>query len=191
MRRGFKSQAEKISLSLREKLELSALDKLDPKIFLQSLGFVVWTPEEIPGINPDHLAQLTIHDPDSWSGVTIREGNATAIIINSAHPVTRQANTLIHEWAHVELRHKPNRVDRSEAGLLLLSDYPPELEEEADWLAGAVLVPRDGLLYFRGRGLDKDQIAAYYGVSAELANWRLRMTGVEKQIRARQLNYRS
>ncbi|CAN7308017.1 ImmA/IrrE family metallo-endopeptidase [Pararhizobium sp. LjRoot238] len=190
MRRGFKTQAEKISQSLREKLNLSVRDKIDPKSFLESLGFFVWTPAEVPGIGPDHLAQLTIHDRDSWSGVTIREEGATAIIINSTHPPTRQANTLMHEWAHIELRHKPNRVDRSEAGLLLLSDYPPDFEEEADWLAGAVLMPRDGLVHFRGRGMSNDDIAGQYGVSLELATWRLRMTGVERQMQARGQYYK-
>ncbi|NTF88902.1 ImmA/IrrE family metallo-endopeptidase [Agrobacterium rhizogenes] len=190
MRRGFKTQAEKISQSLREKLNLTVRDKIDPKGFLESLGFLVWTPSDVPGIDPSHLAQLTVHDPDSWSGITIREGGATAIVVNSTHPRTRQANTLMHEWAHIELRHKPNRVDRSDAGLLLLSDYPPDFEEEADWLAGAVLMPRDGLVHFRGSGMSIDDIAGQYGVSLELANWRLRMTGVDKQVQARRQYYR-
>lgn len=185
MRHGFKTQAEKLSLAHRQKLNLSPFDRIDPKTFLESLGFLVWTPAEIPGISPEHLAQLTVVDPDSWSGVSVREGEAVAIIINSVHPLARQANTLMHEWAHIELRHKPNRVDRSEAGLLLLSDYPSEFEEEADWLAGAILAPRDGLMRFRVGGMPVDEIAAHYGISTELTNWRLRMTGVEKQIYAR------
>ncbi|CVI59236.1 MULTISPECIES: ImmA/IrrE family metallo-endopeptidase [Agrobacterium] len=189
MRRGFKTQSEKISHSVRQNLGLTALDKIDPTLFLRSLGFLVWEPADVPGIDPNHLAQLTVRDPDSWSGVTIREQGVTAIIINSAHPKTRQANTLIHEWAHIELRHKPNRVDRSQAGLLLLSDYPPDFEEEADWLAGAVLLPRDGLVHFKGRGLDHSDIAEHYGVSLELTNWRLRMTGVERQLYARKKYY--
>lgn len=182
MRRGFKSQTEKLSLKLRAGISLTARDRLDPRQFLESLNIVVWTPADIPGIDPDHVAQLTVHDPDSWSGATIREGDVFVIIVNPSHPVTRQANTLMHEWAHIELRHKPNRVDRSDHGLLLLSDYPAEIEEEADWLAGAVLLPRDGLLYHRSRGLGSEAIAEHYGVSQDLTNWRLRMTGVNKQL---------
>lgn len=185
MRHGFKSHAERLSLAHRQKLDLSAFDRIDPKKFLEFLGFVVWSPSEVPGVSDDHLNQLLLADPDSWSGVTIREGDAVAIIINSAHPATRQANTMMHEWAHIELRHKPNRVDRSEAGLLLLSDYPADFEEEADWLAGAILAPRDGLVRFRGSGMDTADIASHYGISLELANWRMRMTGIEKQMYAR------
>jgi len=185
MRRGFKAQAEKLSLKLRAEIGLSALGKFTPKTFLEGTGITVWKPAEIPGIEPEHVAQLTKNDSDSWSGVTIREAGLIAIIVNSTHPPTRQANTLMHEWAHIELRHKPNRVDRSKNGLLLLSDYPKEIEEEADWLAGAVLLPRNGLMHFRARGGAADEIANHYGVSPDLTNWRLRMTGVERQLKAR------
>lgn len=138
---------------------------------------------------PEHVEQLTVHDPDSWSGVTVREGDAIAIVVNPTHPATRQASTLMHEWAHIELRHKPNRVDRTEGGLLLLSDYPDEFEEEADWLAGAALLPRDGLMHFRAQGAETEDIALHFGVSVELTTWRLRMTGIERQLRARQRFY--
>lgn len=182
MRRGFKSQTEKISIQLRNEIGLTVYDQFDPIEFLASKGFVVWFPANIPGISHDHVNQLTKKDPDSWSGVTVKEGEEIAIIVNPSHPATRQANTLMHEWAHVELRHKPNRVDRSTNGLLLLSDYPAEVEEEADWLAGAVLLPRDGLIHFRSSGMNAERIADQYGVSKQLTNWRLRMTGVERQI---------
>lgn len=185
MRRGFKAQAERISLALREQMGLSCKDRFDPWGFLRDLGILLWTPAEVPGISPDHVEQLTVLDADSWSGVTIREGNATAIIVNPTHPSTRQANTLMHEWAHIELRHTPNRVDRSEGGLMLLSDYPSEYEDEADWMSGTVLAPRDGLVFWRKQGATNDEIAEKFGISIELATWRLRMTGVDRQMRAR------
>ncbi len=185
MRRGFKSQSEKISSEVRDQIGLTTLDRLDTKLFLDALGIIVWTPNDVPGLDQCDIDQLTNNDPDSWSGVTIRENEKIAIIINPSHPDTRQANTLMHEWAHLRLRHKPNRVDRSEHGLLLLTDYPAELEEEADWLAGAVLLPRDGLLYHRQHGLSTEAIANHYRVSESLATWRLRMTGVDRQTSSR------
>lgn len=185
MHRGFKSQAEKLSLELRVGIGLAVCDRLYPKQFLETRGITVWAPSDIPGVDPKDVAQLTVNDPDGWSGLTVREGDATAIIFNPTHRDTRLANTLMHEWAHIELRHKPNRVDRSQQGLLLLSDYPAEVEEEADWLAGAMLLPRDGLLHHLALGLSAHSIADHYGVSEPLATWRLRMTGVEKQMRYR------
>lgn len=182
MRRGFKTQAENLALKHRTNLSLTPMDKIDPKVFLESLGILVWKPHEIPGISAATVEHLTEVDPDSWSGVTIREGDHKAIIVNSAHPTTRQANTLMHEWSHIELNHKPSRVDRSVGGLLLLSDYQADIEEEADWLAGCILAPREGLLQHSRSGLNAAQVANHYGVSQQLANWRIGKTGIRRQL---------
>ena len=89
----------------------------------------------------------------------------------------------MHELAHIELRHVPARVQVSETGMLLLSEYSEDQEQEADWHAAALLLPRDGLMHMRSRQKTSDQIAAHYGVSKQLTEWRLRMTGVDVQIR--------
>lgn len=89
----------------------------------------------------------------------------------------------MHELAHVQLKHTPARVEVSKLGVLLLSDYSDEQEQEADWHAAAFLLPREGLVEMRARSDSVTQIAAYYGVSESLCAWRLRMTGVDVQIR--------
>ncbi len=185
MRRGFKTQAEKMALAQRAEFNLGPNDRLEPRAFLERKGMIVWEPADVPNFQGNHLKQLTVVDPDSWSGVTIKVDDKVLIIVNPTHPAGRQANTLMHEWSHIELRHKPNRADRSDGGLLLLSDYPKELEEEADWLAGCMLLPRDGLLHHCGAGKDAEAIAMHYGVSRQLANWRIGKTGVRRQLGAR------
>jgi len=99
----------------------------------------------------------------------------------------------MHEIAHVELRHVPNRVEVSKAtGLLLLSDYSDEQELEADWYGGTLLLPRNVLSYYRARRRTASEIAALFGVSEALCEWRLRMTGVEIQLqRVRNMRYRT
>ncbi len=89
----------------------------------------------------------------------------------------------MHEMAHVELRHTPARVDVSKTGMLLLSDYSEDQEQEADWHGAALLVPRAGLMHFRATHKTITDIAKHYGVSESLCEWRLRMTGVDVQIR--------
>lgn len=182
MRRGFKAHAERLSLETRDRLGIQNDTAIDPIALVQSKGCLVWTPQDVPQLDVSHLAQLTVSDPDSWDAVTIKEGDCTVIVINNTRPAARQANTIMHEWAHLELKHKPSRVDEFENGLLLLSDYPKELEEEADWLSGAMLAPRDGLTILRKRGFDDNQIAEAFGISNQLATWRLRMTGVDRQF---------
>jgi Zn-dependent peptidase ImmA (M78 family) len=115
--------------------------------------------------------------------MTLRLDGAFAIVINPAHARTRQRSDLMHELAHIELRHSPARVEVSESGLLLLSDYSDEQEQEADWLGAAFLLPREGLVRLRSAHESTSGIATYYGVSEALCEWRLRMTGVDVQMR--------
>lgn len=131
------------------------------------------------------LKQLTIVDPDSWSGLSVKAAGLTAVILNPTHPKTRQRNTLMHEISHIHLGHVGNRVDVSEQGLLLVSDFSAEQDDEANWLAGALLAPRDGLLAARMAGKSAQQICSDYGISHELCTWRLRMTGIDAQLQHR------
>lgn len=181
MRRGFKAQAERLAASARAALGLAEHAPLSPWTFASHLDILVWEPEDLD-LDPSDLAQLTVHDPDSWSGVSVRVGERIGVILNSAHPPTRRTNTLMHEIAHVQLRHAPSHVHMTEEGLLLVSEYPKDLEEEADWLAGALLLPRSALLLHRGSGSAVYEIARHFGVSDQLCNWRLRMTGVDRQL---------
>jgi Zn-dependent peptidase ImmA (M78 family) len=115
--------------------------------------------------------------------MTLKEGDVIGVVVNPSHAQTRQCNNLMHELAHIELKHVPTRVDISATGSLLLSDYSEDQEQEADWLAGALLLPRTTLLTLRGRGRTIEQIAVAYGVSTALCDWRLKMTGVDHQLR--------
>ena len=111
--------------------------------------------------------------------MTLKESGVTAIIVNPSHSRGRQSSTLMHELAHVILKHVPVRVDLSTTGMLLLSDYSEDAEAEADWLAAAMLLPRDVLIHHRRRGETINEIATAFGTSDRLCEWRLRMTGVD------------
>lgn len=186
MRYGFKAQAERIALQARLDMALTPLAVLDPWAYSASLGVVVL---EFNALNLEqrHCEQLLINDDESWSGLTLKEGGTHFVVLNPSHLVERQRNTLVHELSHIQLGHVPGRVDISPGGLMLLSDYPEDQEQEADWLAGAILLPRDALHHHRVRGLDSSEIARLYGVSQQLSDWRLRMTGVEAQLRRRRV----
>ena len=114
--------------------------------------------------------------------MTLQCDGTFAVVLNPAHAITRQRNDLMHELAHIELSHVSARVEVSETGLLLLSDYSDEQEQEADWLAASHLLPRDGLVQLRSARHSTTEIANHYGVSEALCAWRLRMTGVDVQM---------
>lgn len=182
MRRGFKAQAERIGEQARAALGLDALFPLDPWVYAESLGIVALNIDDL-GLSPKSLAQLLEKDSDSWSGMTLQESGLIGIVLNPSHSRARQATTLAHELAHHVLKHVPSHVNVSETGLMLLSEYSDEAESEADWLGGAMLLPRDALFVKRRSGLSAGEIALEYGTSEQLCEWRLRMTGVDIQLR--------
>jgi Zn-dependent peptidase ImmA (M78 family) len=184
LQHGFKARAERISADVRNQLGLKLIAPLCPWALAKHLGIIVLKPEDL-SLSTHDVHQLTVVDPDAWSAMTVREAGLTGVVVNPTHPKARQRNSLMHEIAHIYLRHVGHRVDISEQGLLLVSDFSPDQEEEADWLAGALLIPREALLAERSAGATPDQICVQYGVSKELCNWRLRMTGIEAQIQNR------
>jgi len=181
-KRGFKSWCENVAIQQRRELKLQSVDPLDPWALAKHLEVDVWAPEQIPGIDPGCLKILLIDDPDSWSAVTIRMGSKVLIILNSVHRGGRPASNLMHELSHILLNHKPARIDITEDGLLMLNTYEKDQEEEATWLAGCLLLPRDALMSIRQHGLNQKVAAKRYGVSVDMLQWRIKMTGVDYQI---------
>jgi hypothetical protein len=182
LRRGFKTQAEKAALAARLALKTGKLAPLDPWAYAVHLDVAILEFASL-GLSPKSVRQLTVADGESWSAMTLKEGDVFAIVLNPANALTRQRNDLMHELAHIELKHVPARVDFSKSGLLLLSDYSDEQEQEADWHAAALLLPRDALVHHRSRGKTAPEIANHFGISVALCEWRLRMTGVDIQMR--------
>ena len=183
MRRGFKTWCETTAEKYRTALGLKPVDSLDPKALAAHLGVIVWRPEDVPELSKGSLRRLTNHDSGSWSAVTIRHGNTNLTIVNSAHAPTKQRSSLTHELAHLILDHEPGRIDLSPAGHLLLNSFEREQEDEADWLSGTLLVPRAGLAIAYRSARDPTILANSFGVSVDMLNWRLRMTGVATQAR--------
>lgn len=182
MRHGFKAHAERLSAQARQDLGLEPTAPLNPWRYAEHIGVVVLDFDSID-ISAACRTRLLITDNESWSGMTLKEGGVTAIIVNPSHSSGRQSSTLMHELAHVILKHVPARVDVSPTGMLLLSDYSEDAEAEADWLAAAMLLPRDVLVRSRRRGDTVSSIASTFGTSDQLCEWRLRMTGVDVQLR--------
>jgi Zn-dependent peptidase ImmA (M78 family) len=154
---------------------------VNPWMYAEHLGVLVIDFHDLD-LSEASRRQLLYNDSESWSGMTIREGVITAIIINPNHAPVRQCSTLMHELSHYVLKHVPVRVDVSDSGLLLLSEYSEESEAEADWLAAAILLPRDILMRRRRQGDSVSQIAQAFGTSEQLCEWRLRMTGIDRQL---------
>jgi Zn-dependent peptidase ImmA (M78 family) len=182
--RGFKTWAERTALGLRRELGLQPHAPLDPRRLAEYLDVRVWTPRDVPGNQKSVLDQLLRHDPWGWSAVSQFGDHYGVIIYNPRHSQGRQASDIMHELAHFILDHQQGTMIMSHDGSMVMRSYDRKQEDEANWLAWCLLLPREVLIRARRMGNSAAQIAEQYGVSETLAVFRLQMSGVEAQLRA-------
>lgn len=184
MERGFKTRCEEMSHSLRAEIGLSATAALPPDQLASYLGVAVWSVTML-GLNENDLSQLTDKDPDSWSAITVSASGHEAIIVNPNHRKGRYSSDVMHELTHLLLGHSPSTMFFVANGDMALRGYDQLAEEEANWLAAALLLPREALVSTRRRRLAAEQICEHYGVSKQMLRFRTSVTGIDRQFRRR------
>lgn len=184
--RGFKAWCERYATNKRAELGLLPHDPLDAFMLAKNLGVKVWTPQNIPGLTAESLGVLLRNDgetPSCWSAVTLVVNSRVLVILNSSHSPARQSSDLTHELAHQIRGHKAHEVSVTTEGLMMLKSYEKIYEEEADWLSSCLLLPREALIAIKRRGLEVAEAAREFGVSISMLNYRMAMTGVNRQFR--------
>ena len=187
-RRGFKTWCEKAARGFRRDLAVPLNGALCPRVLAQHLKILIWTPHDVArfaNIDSRHLDQLLVHDADSWSAVTLMLPSQKLIVVNSTHAPVRQNSDIMHELSHLVLEHEPARVDMTSQKLMILDTYNKLQENEANWLAGALLVPRDGLLEVLSRHPYNEHAATHFKVSNPMIAWRRQVTGIDVQLQRR------
>lgn len=178
LRRGFKSEAERIARDVRAQLHKNPSDPLSPLEVAELLGIEVRSGDEL--IPLTRFRELEHLQPGAFSACTLTPSkDRTVIVHNPLYAETRRNSDLAHELAHTLLGHELSRIER--IGDLTFLSCDGIQEEEAGWLSGSLLLPRPLLLKEVRRGQDSASIAKKCRVSEEMARYRIRVTGVEKQ----------
>ena len=180
--RGFKGWVERAAVSIRRELGLSGHEALEPVRLAEYLEIRLMVPDEVPGVTQEILDQLLRHDPSGWSAVSVGLDHNAIIIYNPEHSKGRQASDIMHELAHFILDHKPGTLIVSQYGDMVMRSYDAKQEEEANYLAWGLLLPREALVFARKLGLTPGQIAKRHGVSEPLVKFRMNLTGVNRQF---------
>lgn len=183
--RGFKAWCERYAIEKRTELGLKPADPLDPFKLAENLHIRVWTPHDVPGLDTKTITTLLRNDgktPSCWSAVTLVVGRCVVVILNSSHSTPRQASDLTHELAHRIRNHTAQDIEVSVEGLMLLKSYDKLQEEEADWLSGCLLLPREALISIKRKNIQLADAASTFGVSQRMLNYRLATTGVNRQF---------
>jgi Zn-dependent peptidase ImmA (M78 family) len=182
LRRGFKTEAEKIAQLVRAELGLDPLGALDCFSLAEAWGVPVVSLGELreDGAKEASIRRLLGGDA-GFSATTIVLGTKRLIVYNPRHTPGRNANNLSHELSHLILEHEAAPA----IGVGGCRHWNGQQEAEADWLGAAMLVPRESALAWMLRDGDLEQGAANFGVSIDLFRWRVNHTGVARQIEAR------
>jgi hypothetical protein len=175
--RGFKAECERSSDEVRKELRITLSDRLDPFVFAEFLGVPVQalSDAEAVGLSSSEIGVLA-QELSGFSALTVGDGPRRAILYNDFHHPNRIASDMAHELSHIYLRHPLHPAIGVGGGRNWLDD----VEEEAVWHSGALLVPRDGAYILLKRGYTLRQAAIHMGVSDQLFSWRARITGVTK-----------
>lgn len=131
----FKQSCERIAVDWRRKLGgWAAYDPLPSFELLKALGVVVLTPANMPGLSLEQRQHL--ESTDDWSGAIIAL-NPITVLRNPALAPARHESTMMHECAHVILKHPMIPFDP-------MASYVPRndtYETEAVYLGAACKFP--------------------------------------------------
>ena len=178
MRRGFKSEANAIAREIRSELRLSAAAPLDPFLLSAWLEVPLIKLSDLSPAAPHAVTLLMGTERGVLSAVTVFCGCKRAIVYNDANTQGRQRSDIAHELAHALLHH-PARPAFDAAGRRI---WDRELESEADWLGGALLVSDEAALSIVRRGLSIEEAAIEFGVSDDMMRFRVNVTGARIRV---------
>jgi Zn-dependent peptidase ImmA (M78 family) len=150
------------------------------------LDIQVYAADEL--VDHAELAELERLQRGAFSATTFHlPDGRTVLVYNPFNEAGRTNSDIAHEIAHILLGHDVRELQQIGGHTFFTCD--PEQEEEANWLAGCLLLPRALLLREASGGRDAATIAEKHGVSLSMARFRLNASGVLLQIqRARQIS---
>lgn len=182
MRRGFKALAERKAAAAREKLGISLHAPLNSAALADVHGIAVKSAASLVDIK--RLEQLEAVQPGSFSACTFDLPRGKVIVVNPLSTPQRTQSDIAHEVSHVLLEHQVRTVER--VGDFSFFSCDSEEEQEANWLAGCLLLPRPLLVNSLRQGRTIEDIARSFNVSVEMATFRVRATGALRQVSAKE-----
>jgi len=181
VRRGFKAEAERLAATVRQEMGVGPADPLHAADLARHVDAEVRSAEELT--SRAKLEALEELQPGAFSACTFTIDKRHVVVYSPLASPGRTQSDIAHEIAHILLKHEIKTVQK--IGSLSFFTCDSDEEQEANWLAGCLLLPRDLLLEAAKRGLGPAEIAAQYNVSEQMAAFRLRTTGVDRQLAAR------
>lgn len=179
MRRGFKTEAERLADRTRAELGLLPHAHMSIRDLATHLDIEMHPADDL--VDRADLEELHELQPGAFSAATFHlPSGRTVIVSNPLSDSGRTNSDIAHEIAHLLLNHEVRDIQQLAGHTFFTCN--PEQEEEANWLAGCLLLPRPLLLREAYAGSDPEVIAKNHDVSVPMARFRLNASGVLLQV---------
>ena len=185
MRRGFKEAAKHLALEVRQEIGVDAFAPLDPLDLASEYGIPVYPLSELGGFGCSDAALSYFADEDTatFSAALVPVGTGRIIIDNDDHAPTRRRSSVAHEMSHVLLEHQFNAAILGPDGCRAV---PKDIEDEAEWFAGELLITFTAAVVLARRGASDVEVAQRYGVSPRRAGMRMNTSGARTIVSRQQ-----
>ena len=170
--RGFKADADRIAIGLRHQMGLPDEAPIDLNALAAKLGFPIVPISTFADVSPEQVAQLVEGDTGAFSASLIQLNPGSIILVNDGHKFRRRNSNIAHEIAHALLAHAPQTFDH-----LGGRSFNKDIEDEANCLAGHILIPNAAAMKIVRSGCTEDAACNRYGVSLEMLRYRLNTSG--------------
>jgi len=181
LRRGFKAEAERLSERVRRDLGLRLTERLPLDRLASSVNAELRSAADLIGV--ERLEEIDTLQPGAFSACTFELADRRVIVWNPLSRQGRKNSDIAHELSHLLLKHSVKEVQT--VGDLTFFGCDPDEEQEANWLAGCLLLPRTLLIAQVRSGASAADLVEQYEVSSQMANYRIRATGVMRQAQSR------
>ncbi len=190
MRRGFKEEAKRLALEVREELQLGSHEPLDPRDLADLYGAPIFPLHELASYDcpAEAITYFSNVRQATFSAALVLLGSARFIVDNSAHADTRRRVSIGHELAHIVLEHDFVTTLLTLDGCRAVDK---EIEGEADRLGGELLIPYQAALTAGRAAWTDDQVARHYNVSRQFAAMRMNASGARKVAERQRANRRT
>ena len=181
LRRGFKAEAERLAKDIWSEMGLRPRDRMEAVELAKHMGCVVRPADTLVDIAK--LEELEQIQDDAFFACTFKlPTDRYAIVYSPLMPDTRRNSDVAHEVAHIILDHRLSHLKRLANVAFLSCDK--QQEDEAAWLSGCLLLPRFALIHDLRKGKATRTIAENRVLSNDMVDYRLRVTGVARQLAA-------
>lgn len=123
-----------------------------------------------------------------WSAMSVPldiENDRWAVLLNDSHTLERQRVTVLEEYWHILLGHKLTKI--SKVAEAFGRTYDATEEHDAYYLASASLLPKAAIVEAVSKNHSSAQIAAKFGTSSELVDYRIKRLGLWREYTGKQV----